>query len=92
MGELEFTVDMEIGTFSCPKGCTGSVCVAKKHNINTITIPPFHSKEARRMFVVLARGEDNVMGIDFYADLCDTSKHDCGLRICVLSRQTWAIH
>ena len=66
------------------KGCTGSACrhqaaVAKKYNINTITIPPFHSKEARRMFAVLARGEDNVMGIDFYADLCDTSKHDWGL-------------
>ena len=84
IGELEFTVDMEIGTCSCLKGCTGSACrhqaaVAKQYNVNTITISPFHSKEARRMFAVLARGEDNVMGIDFYADLCDTSKHECGL-------------
>ena len=84
MGELEYTVDMEIGACSCSKGSTGSACrhqaaVAKKYNINTITIPPFHSKEARRMFAVLARGEDNVMGIDFYADLCDTSKNECEL-------------
>ena len=97
MGELEFTVDMEIGTCSCPKGCTGSACrhqaaVAKKYNINTITIPPFHSKEARRMFAVLARGEDNVMGIDFYADLCDTSKHECGLNSATDHTTTDKVH
>ena len=26
IGELEFTVDIEIGTCSCLKGCTGSAC------------------------------------------------------------------
>ena len=76
MGELEYTVDMEIGACFCSKGSTGSACrhqaaVAKKYHINTITIPSFHSKEARRMFAVLARRKDNVMGIDFYSDLCD---------------------
>ena len=45
MGELEFTVDMEIGSCSGPNGCTGSACrhqaaVAKKYNINTIISPP----------------------------------------------------
>ena len=76
-GEVEFTLDMDIGVCSCAKGWNGNACkhqaaVAKKHKICSVNMPPFHSKEARRLFAILARGEENAMTADFYADLRDT--------------------
>ena len=57
---FHFLVDMEIGTCSCLQGYKGSECkhqaaVAKKFKIFAVNIPPFFSKEARRLFAVIAR-------------------------------------
>ena len=76
VGKLEFLVDTDIGTCSCIKGSSGTACkhqaaVVKKFNISICTIPPFFSKEERRMFAILATGE--AMGVDFYADLTDAT-------------------
>lgn len=47
--------------------------IAIKYKIFAVNIPPFHSKEARYFFAVLARGEDNEMDINFYSDLSEVN-------------------
>ena len=76
--ELEFFVDVDIGCCSCPVGFSGAACkhqaaIAIKYKIFAVNIPPFHSKEARYFFAVLARGEDNEMDINFYSDLSEVN-------------------
>ena len=79
---IEFLVDMEIGTCSCIKGVTGLECkhqaaVAKHYKVHSVNIPPFFSKQARQTFAILAVGASKVMEIDFYAHLRDTEvTHD----------------
>lgn len=72
--EVEFLLDMEIGTCSCLKGVHGAACrhqaaVTKKFNIHAVNIPPFFSKEARRNFAILALGEKKVLDLNFYVNL-----------------------
>ena len=59
---------------------TPGCCSKKILLLFAVNIPPFFSKEARRLFAVIARGEMNVMEVDFYADLRDLSKNVDELR------------
>ena len=76
---FEFFVDMEVGTCSCIKGLTGCECkhlaaIAKEGKVNSVNIPPFFSKTARRTFAILAVGKNKAMHLDFYANLRDNSQ------------------
>ena len=54
--------------------CKHQAAIAIKYKIFAVNIPPpFHSKEARYFFAVLARGEDNEMDINFYSDLSEVN-------------------
>ena len=73
---LEWLVEMEIGICSCPTGCTGAACrhqavVAKHFKLVTVNVAPIHSKESRRLFATIARGEENTQDIEFYAVLTE---------------------
>ena len=72
-GTDTFLTDMELGVCTCIKGYAGAPCkhqaaVAKTFGIFAVNIPPFHSREARKLFATLAKG-DNVMETNFYSDL-----------------------
>ena len=71
-----FLTDMELGVCTCIKGYAGAPCkhqaaVAKAFGIFAVNIPPFHSKQARKLYAILARGGDKVMDTNFYSDLRD---------------------
>ena len=73
---LDYFVEMEIGICSCPTGCTGAACrhqaaVAKHYQLVTVNIAPVHSKEARKLYAIIARGEENTQDIAFYGDLTE---------------------
>ena len=77
--ELKFYVDMELGVCSCIKGYAGAACkhqaaVAKNFSIPAVNIPPFHAKEARRLYATLARGQSKEM--KFYNDLREASSEE----------------
>ena len=74
---IEFLVDMELGTCSCIKGVTCLECkhqaaAAKYYKVYSVNILAFFSKQARQTFAVLAVGASKVMEVDFYANLRDT--------------------
>lgn len=77
--ELKFYVDMELGVCSCIKGCAGAACkhqaaVAKNFSIPAVNIPPFHAKEARQLYAILATGQSKEM--KFYNDLREESSEE----------------
>jgi len=49
--------------------CKHQAAVARAFNIYTVGLVPFHSREARHTFAILARGEGNTMDTEFYIDL-----------------------
>jgi len=49
--------------------CKHQAAVARAFNIYTVGLVPFHSREARHTFAILARGEGNTMDTEFYVDL-----------------------
>ena len=72
---------MELGVCSCIKGYAGAACkhqaaVAKNFSIPAINIPPFHAKEAKRLYAILARGQSKVMKMKFYNDLREESSEE----------------
>ena len=72
---------MELGVCSCIKGYAGAACkyqaaVAKNFTIPAVNLPPFHAKEARRLYAILARGQSKVMEIKFYNDLREESSEE----------------
>ena len=74
IGVLEYCVDMEIGTCSCSLGSDSAACghqaaVTKKFGICSVNLPPFHSKEMRHAFAVLAMGKEHTMNSEFYTNL-----------------------
>ena len=78
---LEYLVDMELGVCSCSTGCTGAACkhqaaTAKKFQLPSTTIAPVHSKDSRHLFAIIARGEHNTKGIEFYAGLQDEDSNN----------------
>ena len=61
------------------KGYAGAACkhqaaVAKNCSIPAVNIPPFHAKEARRLYAILARGQSKEM--KFYNDLREVSSEE----------------
>ena len=43
----------------------------KQQLLNTVNIAPVHSKEARKLYAIIARGEENTQDIAFYGDLTE---------------------
>ncbi len=87
IGTLEYILDMDLGTCSCSRGSDGGACrhqaaIAREFNICSINLPPFHSKETRHTFAVLAMGEDHTMKTDFYAELrMSNSSQQCAMDV-----------
>ena len=84
VGQLDYTVDMELCTCSCSVGQTGAACkhqaaIAKKYNIASLSIVPIHCKKTRQLYAYIARGESYIMEKEFYADLCDITSDAAGV-------------
>ena len=72
---------MELGVYSCIKGYVGATCkhqaaVANNFTIPAVNLPPFHAKEARRLYAILPRGQSKVMEIKFCNDLREESSEE----------------
>ena len=77
IGELDYTVDMELCTCSCSVGQTGAACkhqaaIAKRYNISSLNLIPISCKVTRQLYATIARENSYVMDAEFYADLNDT--------------------
>ena len=74
-----YTVDINLGVCSCPKGMNGQPChhqaaVVMKYKLYSINYVPYYSASARRQFATIARG-DRVQNEEFYASLHEKATH-----------------
>ena len=72
--DVQYNVDMDLCTCSCPQGMDGSPCVhqaaiVKQHHSVSLNFVPTVNPSVRRNFAILALGDDAEKDISFYSSL-----------------------
>lgn len=72
--DVQYNVDMDLCTCSCPQGMDGSPCVhqaaiVKYHHSVSLNFVPSVNPSVRRNFAILALGNDAEKDISFYSSL-----------------------
>ena len=83
--DIQYRVDMDLCTCSCPKGMDGSPCVhqaavVKYHHLNSLNFVPTLNPSVRRDTAIIALGDEAEKDLTFYSSLHQQRDEQAGAK------------